>query len=99
MDWHKITLTKEQVEQGAHKRLYDEFFSIIPHPSYSNSWPKGVLYCEEEDKETGATTLYFSPGCGKLSGFGALMMRYSGSVCPKPTAIGSRNCNGDLDAL
>ena len=79
MSWYKIILSVEQVSNGKHKKIQDEFGDIFMRAG----GPKGVALFSSNFLPGDTLEIYFSPEASQLSKH--LIDAYSGVPCDVPT--------------
>lgn len=80
MNWHKVTLSHDDISAGRHIQLQEAFEAVfIASAAPADAGMFG-------GREASVHFYYFSPGAVRI--FGAVVERYSGVECPAPARSG-----------
>jgi hypothetical protein len=78
MDWYKINLTRDQVQNQENYAIHNRLSEII----ISAGFPKGAVFYEARGEVAKAYTIFLSPVLAAYSS--DIITAYSGSACPRP---------------
>lgn len=81
MTWYKVTLTVEQFHNDKQGEIEDKFARLTLQMGRS----KEVALFRGGFSENDGLNFYFTPRCGEIPMFKALIDSYGGIPCDKPT--------------
>ena len=94
MQWHKVVLTEDQIEnEGLLNKLKDQFLAIYMKAEDTTE----MALISDDEYQNDRISIYFSPACSPNCD--VLIRFYGGTACPPPLRSESFILAGDEDVL